>query len=262
VNSGRKHPEKSSEIIARIRKLDGERAGAFCCGNYLTSWMDEASKKELNLTEMETLLKRVEKDLDSGEYTGIGEMAWQFFKKRPGQMEIHIKPDFIPFLRIADIAEKKNVWLVLHAEPGSISNMTVSQKEMFAGIELLYKRNPKLKLILAHTGLMSSENARLVLKKYPGIIMDIHTVVDHDNWGHLGPVTNESGQLYEDWALLFEEMPERFIVGIDAIPGLHLRLFKEYQNKIDVMRILLGSIDPLSAEKIAFKNAEKYFDKK
>ena len=33
---------------------------------------------------------------------------------------------------------------------------------------------------------------------------------------NLEPVLNSNGELYKDWALLFEEMPDRFVIGSDA----------------------------------------------
>lgn len=46
-------------------------------------------------------------------------------------------------------------------------------------------------------------------------MMSIKLEPRHQYWGHLGPVVNSNGEIYEDWVQLFEEMPERFMVGTD-----------------------------------------------
>ncbi len=81
------------------------------------------------------------------------------------------------------------------------------------------------------------------------------------------PITNPEGLLYNDWAELFEEMPDRFRVGTDEKFG---RIHKEkhapegvqiikYEEDIKHMRSILGSINSDAAELIAYQNAERVF---
>jgi hypothetical protein len=63
--------------------------------------------------------------------------------------------------------------------------------------------------------------------------------------------------LYEDWATLFEDMPERFMVGTDEKFGRERE--EKYEKKIGLMRKILGSLDPAAAGLIGHENAERIF---
>jgi len=197
--------------------------------------------------------------MDSGEYAGVGEIAiYHFDKGFGGQNILEFPPNFEPFLRIVDLVAKKGMWLDLHAEPVDPEGKSY-EKEVFGGIELLYQRNPNLKLIYSHTAMTNPTNARRILKKYPNIMMNIKIVKKHHNWRNLEPIVNTEGELYEDWAVLFEEMPERFMIGTDSHFGRKSFQISKYKKKIKRMRLILGTINPEAARLIAYENARKIF---
>jgi hypothetical protein len=91
-------------------------------------------------------------------------------------------------------------------------------------------------------------------------MMNFKPVTDQDNWRNLEPITDNSGRIYEDWAELFEEMPERFMVGSDVKFGLYKgNDMAVYGTEIAQIREILGSLDAGAAEMIAYKNAERLF---
>ena len=76
--------------------------------------------------------------------------------------------------------------------------------------------------------------------------------------------TNSKGRLYNDWAMFFEEMPERFMLGTDEKfgrlrGGVHAVKGQKYEKSLQRMRKILGSLKPEAAELIAYKNAERIF---
>jgi hypothetical protein len=79
-------------------------------------------------------------------------------------------------------------------------------------------------------------------------------------WEHLGPIANGEGKLFEDWALLMEEMSERFMIGSDARFGASQYQGRKYRKKIKRLRRILGGLDNRAAQRIAYENARCFFD--
>ncbi len=95
-------------------------------------------------------------------------------------------------------------------------------------------------------------------------MMNFKPIKKHNKWRNLEPITNPKGRLYNDWAELFEEMPERFMVGTDEKfgrlrRGVPAAKGKKYNNHIKRIRKILGSLSPEAAELIAHENAKKIF---
>ena len=63
--------------------------------------------------------------------------------------------------------------------------------------------------------------------------------------------------MYEDWAQLFEAMPQRFMVGTDS--KFFRRRFDvaKYQRHIARYRKVLGGLNPRAARLIAYENAKR-----
>lgn len=133
------------------------------------------------------------------------------------------------------------------------------EAQVFGGLALLFARYPKLKLILAHSAMTNVANARRILGLYPGLVLDIKTIHKHKNWRNLEQIIDRRFRLYEDWARLFEEMPDRFIVETDAKFGRRRYSISRYDTEVARMRRLLGSIDPEAARMIGFDNAARMF---
>jgi len=173
---------------------------------------------------------------------------------------IHFPLNFTPMLELARLAAAERVWLDLHAEPKSPTGDSYEQ-ELFGGIELLFREAPGLKLILSHTGMTSAVNARRLLAAYPNLMMNLKIVRPGRKlqWDHLGPIVDENGRLFEDWARLMEEMPDRFMVGTDARFGTPQYGKGRYRKTIRAIRRLLGSLDPQAARMIGAENARRVF---
>ena len=90
-------------------------------------------------------------------------------------------------------------------------------------------------------------------------MMNIKIIKKHHWWKNLEPITNTQGELYEDWAELFEEMPERFMVGTDMHFGRKGVPIQNYRKKIKQMRKVLGVLKPEAARMIAYENAKRIF---
>ncbi|MBF0528709.1 MAG: amidohydrolase family protein [Deltaproteobacteria bacterium] len=241
-----------------LLNLDRKRIKLLCGANYIIHWLDEANKNGYSETAFKNILKKLNSDLDSGVYSGVGELAFHHFEKFTGQRVISFPPNFEPFLRILDVIGQRSAWLDLHVEPITREG-TSYEDEVFGGIELFFRRCPNLKLIYSHTAMTNARNVEAILKSYPRVVMNIKLVRNHDNWRNLEPVVNSEGEFYEDWAALFERMPERFLVGSDAKFARHGSVEAVYGKQIIQFRKALGSLSPKTARMIAYENALQIF---
>lgn len=258
-NEGRRHNHEEGVRKRKILlNLDKDKIKLFCESNYITYWLHKAYRDGYSEEDLKHILKRLSKELDSGEYTGVGEIGIYHFRKHGNQKIIQYPPNFEPFIRIVDLVAKKGKWLDLHAEPVTPEGKSY-EEQVFGGIELLFRRNPNLKLILSHTAMTNPTNVRRILLKYPNVMMNIKISKKHEKWRNLEPIVNPGGQLYEDWAQLFEEMPERFMIGTDSKFGRKGFEVSKYNKKIKQMRRILGTLNPRAARLIAYENAQKIF---
>ena len=254
-NEGR---NKNHEEGAAQRKMllakNKDRVRLFAGANYIDYPIHRAHKGGYSHTDFERVMARLSADLEDKEYPGFGELVLFHFEKRKGQKVLKVPPGFRPLLDVVNLIAGKDKWIDLHAEPVDPDGVSY-EDAVFGGIELMHRRNPGLKLILAHTAMTNPANARSLLNAYPKIMMSIKIRKNHNKWKNLEPLVNPEGEIYEDWAQLFEEMPERFIIGSDA--KFERKDFKaaDYLKKIKDIRYLLGSIDPEAAQLIAYENA-------
>ena len=212
------------------------------------------------------MLSRLSEDLNNPECAGIGEIGLYHFNKTGHQNIIEYPPTFAPFIKIIGLIAEKEAWIDLHAEPVDPYGKSY-EEQVFGGLELLFQKYPNLKLIISHTAMTNPTNVRRILETYPNIMMNFKPITSHNRWRNLEPITDPEGRLYDDWAELFEQMPERFMVGTDEKFGRNRKEGREsevsrtikYQEDIKHMRRILGSINPDAAEFIAYKNAERIF---
>lgn len=258
-NSGRReNHRKSARYKQRLADTSGGRIGVACGGNY-SFWLHRAYRKGYQAAELAAILDRLRRGIDSGRCRGLGEIGLYHFNKSGRQAVIEYAPDFPPFLKFAGLAARTGVWLTLHAEPVEPDGVS-HERDLFGGLALLFRRYPKLKLILAHAGMTNPANARRILTTYPGVVMDLKPA-KNKYWRNLESIHNAGFRLYEDWARLFEDMPARFVIGIDAKFGRNIRRYpiSRYVREVGHIRDFLGSLDPGAARMIAYENAERMY---
>ena len=254
-NEGRnKNHEKGADQRKMLLAKNKDRVRLFAGANYIDYPIHRANQGGYSHADFEKILVRLSADLKDTEYLGFGELVLFHFEKRKGQHVLMVPPGFKPLLEVVSLIAENDVWIDLHAEPVDPGGVSY-EDDVFGGIELLHRRNPGLKLILAHTAMTNPHNAMSLLNTYPKVMMSIKIRKNHEKWKNLEPIVNSEGEIYEDWAQLFEEMPERFIIGTDA--KFERKDFKaaDYLKKIKDIRYLLGSIDPDAARLIAYENA-------
>ena len=262
-NEGRMDERSGAKLRLKLRNQSegsGVQIDLQCASEYLSVWMDETKRRGPSKDEADMRFARLEDDLEGGICRGVGEFGLFHFQKWGHQAVIDYAPRFDGFLRMAGIVAAHDMWLDLHAEPVEPEGKS-REDEVFGLVELLFQRHPRLKLILAHTAMTSPKNAKALLSAYPNLMFNLKLITNHSKWRNLEPICNERGELYEDWAILMEEMPDRFMIGTDVKFGRERGSSRKYRKIIKGVRKALGSLDQKAARLIARDNAERVFGK-
>jgi predicted TIM-barrel fold metal-dependent hydrolase len=151
-----------------------------------------------------------------------------------GEFHVQGRAADTPVLKeIVDFAVSRN--LVLHAHCDD------------EALEILYRHNPRARVIWAHTG-FGLELARVeaLLKKYPAL------------WGELSYRSGVAGETAPspEWKALFQRHPTRFLLGSDTWVN---ERWASYPQTMGNYRRLLGELPREVAERVAWKNAAELF---
>ena len=252
-----------SKIRKKLKEKDNKNIHLYCGSDYISNWLHSAHKNGYEEKELEKVFNKLEKDLNDPDCLAMGEIGVYHFRKSGRQNVIEYAPTFEPFIKIMERISKSNKWVNLHIEPMSPSG-TSYENSSFGALSILYKQFPNIKIILSHTAMTSSTNLEQLFNKYPNLVVTFKPIRKHNKWKNLEPITNSKSRLYEDWARLFEKMPERFLVGSDAKFGRYGDEHDQakYDKRIKAIRRVLGSIEKSAAQKIAYENAIKIFNLK
>lgn len=117
-------------------------------------------------------------------------------------------------------------------------------------LETLFRHEPRAKIIWAHTGFSTPpEKVEAYLKRYPALWCEL---------SYRYGITGAGGKLTPEWRALFEQYPDRFLIGSDT--WINER-WDGYGRIMAGYRDWLAQLPPAVAEQIAFRNAERLFGK-
>ncbi len=181
-----------------------------------------------NWTTAPDMYDYLEKRLNEYPHEGIGEFHLH-----------NANPSDKPFLRkIAQLAKARGLYIHVH-----------SGKEP---VDLLFSLEPKLKIIWAHAGM--SEPAETVEN-----MMATYKTLYADTSFREGDILTSQGTIDPAWRQVLERFPDRFMVGSDTWVNEQWDIYRQIMA---VNRKWLSQFLRPIAEKIAFKNAERLFDRK
>ena len=210
----------------------------------------------------EKLLRFAESRLQTGVFRGVGEfILWHYPYSFPGGPRggtVKIPADAPLMKRFLELAAKYLVPVIIHYEIDS---------ESFSALKRMLEYGRSATVILAHGGRPDPPTLRAILDEYPNVYCDLGGMTRHGGYGRISggqgqwtvknPIDDGTGHLRREWKTLYEQYPDRFMIGSDfahpepwAIPGLYKRCFDEFRS-------LLSDLSPGAAEKIGFRNAEK-----
>jgi predicted TIM-barrel fold metal-dependent hydrolase len=207
-------------------------------------------------------LTKLEEELSSGEFYGIGEVSLRHWSRRMGQKEGIAKsvegqkrqagggkgvetPGNSPNMKkILDLAAQYDVPVAVHLD-------NVYSDEL----EGLLNHNRKGIVIWSHVGTtpMQMTDPALVsrmMDNHPNLYADLSAVSPYMQRSSL---LDLEGNLDEDWLGLLERHSDRFLFGIDVFLEEHL---VSVASEVSYWRKVLGKLRPETAIKIGCINIE------
>ena len=171
-----------------------------------------------------TIFELIKSEYERGYYSGIGE--FHIYGKAAAS-------DWVK--KTVDFAVEKNLYLHAHCDEEALL--------------ILFKHNPRARIIWAHTG-FSVPPARVAE------LLDRHK---DSLWGELSyrsGIAERSGKLSPEWRALFASHSDRFLLGSDT--WINERWFA-YDTIFNEYRSWLAQLPPEQARRIASGNALRLF---
>jgi hypothetical protein len=114
-------------------------------------------------------------------------------------------------------------------------------------LEILFRHNPKARVIWAHTGFTTPlERVEALLEKYPQLRGELSYRWDVADGGALSP----------GWKAMFTRHPDRFLVGSDTWVNAR---WESYPQIVGGYRQWLGQLPKAVAEQVAWRNGARLF---
>jgi predicted TIM-barrel fold metal-dependent hydrolase len=205
-------------------------------------------------------LDSLARDARSGKYFAMGEFEARHYISSTNNRDVHMPVDAEAMQVVFEAASATGLPFLLHHE---------AEDAMLPELERMLAKYPKAKVIWCHVGrnrnnwtwkkFRTPGGARELLMKYPNLYFDLVQSKPGSRYRGTGA---EEGVMYNvtilgvsldpDWKKLFEEFPDRFVIGSDINTGR----IDQYNRVMETFRdIVLVSLKKEVAEGIAFKNA-------
>jgi len=209
---------------------------------------------------VEELIEETERKLASGRFFGIGEFIVRHWSYSRGPHAEQENPIYSTFMRrMSAMAARFDVPMVVHMEgyPALVDDFS-----------RLLGEYPAARFVWAHScGRSKAPIIRGMLSRHPNLFCDLASMTNVGatgygiGWPRMEEFTaliEQDGKLYSDMKALYEEFPDRFMLGMDVAhaPGNNL---KNYSRRVTRFRELLGQLKPDTARKIAETNAIRIF---
>ena len=238
----------SDEMYLQAAKANPDRIGAFFGGNALNQELESTPADNVSQERKNRFRQRFEPILSAGDYKGIGELGPRHMAYLYGMREIEYPADHPLMLVLSDLAATYELPMDIHMEA---NEKTVAQ------LERLLTHNEKTKILWNHagwsnTGMASPELLRRLLTTHANLYASIKYRRPENSAQESVRLLDEDGTLSKSWKLLFEEFPERFVIGTDVKLGDG----GGYRRTSRPHRGILAQLSKGAAQKIATENAK------
>lgn len=210
----------------------------------------------------DNFLQQAERKSQSGGYFGLGEFILKHYAytnfSTQGGSDVDLPVNSYLMHRIAEVAVKNSLPVLIHLE---------AEPEKVTAMAQLLETKRGTKFVWAHhCGRSSAQQIREFLTRYPNLTCDLGgmTATRQGGYGRYWPkqtpwmylIEDGSGKLFPEVKLFFEEFPHRFLLGTDAA---HTPALDFYVERINRFRELLSQLRPVTAENLAYGNAQRLF---
>ena len=209
--------------------------------------------------EVNRLIEETERKLASGRYFGIGEFIVRHWSYSRGPHAEQDNPIYSAFMRrMSGIALRFDVPMVIHME---------GYPALAEDLSKLLMEYPGARIVWAHNcGRSKVPVIRSMLARHPNLFCDLAAMTNvgtgyGTGWPRMEEFTaliEQDGVLFPDMKALYEEFPDRFMLGMDIAhaPGNNVQ---NYSRRVKRFRDLLGQLNPETARKFAETNAIRIF---
>jgi len=183
-----------------------------------TGWFKDESIHEM-------VLKELERGTTAGPYRGLGEFHLYDSANANGPIA----------RKLMQLARQRDLVVLAHVDD--------------AAIDLLMAHAPGTRLIWAHSGIGGPSVARVreLLRRYPSLFGEL---------SYRPGLTGADGLLSAEWAALFAEYPQRFMIGSDTWVNAR---WSDYEPLMTQYRHWLGALPASTAQRIGWANAAGLF---
>ena len=210
------------------------------------------------------LHRELDSDARSGEFFAMGEFEARHYVSSTNSRDIHTPVNSPGFEVIFRASEETGLPFLLHHE---------AEDDLLPELEDMLRRFPHANVVWCHVGrnrdpsrwkqFPTPEGIMAFIARYPNLHFDI---LQSGNMSRFPPNSAFGGVLeaalyYQDsgparlrpeWTQLFNEHPERFVLGSDVNTGR----WSNYDQVFDRFRnAVLAQLSPTAAELIAYRNA-------
>ena len=257
------------DLLPIVRKYPN-RFAALGGGGSLNVMIQEAIQKGHVTKAMEEEFDARASELVQKGAVGFGEMTAEHFSMTEKHPYETAPPDHPLFLRLADLAAQYDMPIDIHMEaiPEEMPMPPRFQsppnprmlKPNIAAFSRLLAHNRKAKIIWVHlgwdnTGKRTIALTRKLMTENPNLYMSIRIASGMRERKVVKPTfpLTENGRLKPEWLALFQEFPDRFLIGSDEI-------IKPADNHPSAGSIrstlaLLGQLPPKLKARIGYENA-------
>jgi predicted TIM-barrel fold metal-dependent hydrolase len=211
--------------------------------------------------EVDRLIEETERKLASGKFVGIGEFIVRHWSYSRGPHAEQENPIYSTFMRrMSAIAARFEVPMVVHMEGYPV---------LVDDFSKLLAEHPNVRFVWAHNcGRSKAPVIRGMLTRHPNLFCDLANMTNvagttgyGTGWPRMEEFTaliEQDGVLFPDMRALYEEFPDRFMLGMDIAhaPGNNPH---NYSRRVNRFRELLGQLKPETAKKLAETNAIRIF---
>ena len=208
-------------------------------------------------SDIEALIQETEVKLASGKFFGIGEFIVRHWAYSTGPHAEQDNPIYSELMRrFSALAARYDVPLVIHME---------GYPTLVADFSRLMAENPSTRYVWAHNcGRSKAEVIRNLLSQFPNLFCDLGGMTNvgtgyGSGWPRMEEFTSlieRKGVLFPEMKSLYEEFPDRFMVGMDVA---HAPAMRNYSRRVQRFRKLLEQLSPEARAKIAEENAVRIF---
>jgi hypothetical protein len=205
------------------------------------------------------LLYSMNTALGANPYKGIGEFIIRHYSyscpSGASGIDVDVPIDSLLMRKFLDMAAQYKLPITVHYE---------AEEKTIPPLKTMLEYRPEVTWIWAHcTGRCTPDMSRSMLKQYPNLYSDLGGMTAiNGTYGSLivycqrdpkNPIEDGNNHLRQDWKDVFEEFPDRFVIGTDCA---HPQAWQSnyFGQSLSRFKSLLSDLTDSTAKKIAYEN--------